>query len=287
MPKAARVNSSKLRSHKLTTAAASGRAATCSASLVDRVVNGLHERADPQTKAWLTNYVKGSSWIGCKMPTVRAVVKSEVPKNISSDALLNSCVTLLQNEAGDAKLAGILLVSEVLPVDGDVALSHCILDRLEADILPHHITNWCTADGVATKVLQRLVLTAGSEGNHSVAMRNLNFSRHGTNFWYRRCGIVSFVNYYKHRSKLPADIGTRLIQAAEYSLLASPEERFTQTGIAWVLRFALLEPEDRNATLAMIVRHGDLWTVEAKKSLMEKLHKSDPKRTQILALGKS
>ena len=118
-------------------------------------------------------------------------------------------------------------------------------------------------------------------------MRILDFSRRGTNLWYRRCGVVCFVNYYKNRTKLPFDIGTRLVQAAEYSLLASPEERFTQTGIAWVLRYALLEPEDRDATLAMIVRHGDLWTVEAKKSLLEKLHKSDPKRTQILALGKT
>jgi hypothetical protein len=249
----------------------------------------LHERADAQTKAWFTNYVKGSSWIGCKMPTVRAVVKEEVPKNVSSsDVLLDSCVSLLQNEACDAKLAGILLVSECLPVDGDVSLSHSILDRLEADVLSqqHHVADWSTADWLATKALRRLVLAAGAEGNHSVAQRILDYAQHGTNLWYRRCGIVSFVNYHKHRANLPSDIGVRLILAAEVSLMSSPEERFTQTGIAWVLRYALLEPEDRDATLTMILRHGNFWTTEAKKSLTEKLSKSDPKRTQIMALGK-
>jgi hypothetical protein len=254
---------------------------------VDRVLQGLHERANAQTKAWFTNYVKGSSWIGCKMPTVRAVVKKEVPKNTSSDVLLDSCVTLLQNEACDAKLAGILLVSEFLPVDGDVSLSHFILDRLEADVLPEHVADWSTADWLATKALRRVVLAAGAEGNHSITSRILDYAHHGTNLWYRRCGIVSFVNYYQHRVKLPTDIGTRLILAAEYSLLTSPEERFTQTGIAWVLRYALLETEDRDAALAMILRHGNLWTTEAKKSLTEKLSKSAPMRTQILALGKS
>jgi hypothetical protein len=291
MPKVNHVRLSKLRSQKLTTAVASKRAgistSSQASSLTDRVLRGLHERADAQTKAWFTNYVKGSSWIGCKMPTVRAVLKGEVPKNASSDVLLDSCVSLLQNEACDAKLAGILLVSEFLPIDCDVSLSHCILDRLEADVLPEHVADWSTADWFATKALQRLALTAGAGGDHSVTQRILDYAQHGTNLWYRRCGVISFVNYHKNRAKLPADIGARVIVAGEVSLLNSPEERFTQTGIAWVLRYALLETEDRDAALTMILRHGNLWTTEAKKSLTEKLSKSDPKRTQILALGKS
>ena len=56
-------------------------------------------------------------------------------------------------------------------------------------------------------------------------------------------------------------------------LLASPDEWFTQTGVAFFLRYALLVKVDKDEAYATIVRHGDLWTAEAKKSLVEKLPK--------------
>jgi hypothetical protein len=82
--------------------------------------------------------------------------------------------------------------------------------------------------------------------------------------------------------------GEKLIEACQQSLLASPDdERFTQTGIAWLLRYMLVQTEDRDAALEMIVRKGHYWNVEAKRSLIEKLNKTDPRRQQILTLGEA
>jgi hypothetical protein len=94
----------------------------------------------------------------------------------------------------------------------------------------------------------------------------------------------SILNFEKKRQQLPDDFGIQLIEACERSLLTSSNERFTQTGIAWVLRYILLEKPEKDLALEMIVKHGSLWTKEAKQSLTEKLGKTDPRRKQISQL---
>ena len=101
--------------------------------------------------------------------------------------------------------------------------------------------------------------------------------------WHRRMGVVPFLDWYKHRLRLPLDFGHRLVDACEANLLASPHERFTQTGIAWVLRYTLVQPE-KDYAASMVYRHGGLWTKEAKKSLVEKLPTSSAMRNKILKL---
>lgn len=250
--------------------------------LSERILQGLHEQADSSTKEWFTNYVKGTVWIGCKTPVVRTVVK-ETTKDLDTndhEVLLNEAIRLLQQEACDGKLAGMLLLQENLPLDQ--LANRVILDRLDAQVLARdHVSDWSSADWFAVRVLQRIVLA----GNHELVHRVLDFTKTGQNLWHRRCGVVAFLHYYKHRDKLPKDISSRLIQACEQSLLASPEMRFTQTGIAWVLRYVLLEQDDRDEALEMIVRHERLWNTEAKRSMTEKMRKSDPRRKQILDLG--
>jgi hypothetical protein len=251
------------------------------------IVTKLQERADVKTKAWFTNYVKGTVWLGCKTPVVRQVVKEVVSGQqqekttpLSSKMLLQQGIALLQNEACDAKLAGMMVLSEQLPIE-ELATAH-VLEKLETQVLAAgHVSDWSSADWFAVRVLQPIVLA----GNFALTQRVLDYTRIGRNLWHRRCGVVSFVHYYKHRSKLPTDIGSKLIAACEISLTTSPEERFTQTGVAWALRYALLENLDKQEAMDMIVRHGSLWNAEAKKSLAEKLNKADPRKKQILSLG--
>jgi hypothetical protein len=45
-----------------------------------------------------------------------------------------------------------------------------------------------------------------------------------------------------------------------------------------------LEKPEKDLALEMIVKHGSLWTKEAKQSLTEKLGKTDPRRKQISQL---
>lgn len=264
------------------------------------IVANLHQHATPATKDWFTNYVKGTTWIGCKLPTVRQCVHDIIPPikslkrtktpqaapALPAPVLLDTAVQLLQQAECDVKLAGMLILSECFPVEQDGLASTVVLDRLEQDVLQaNHITDWSSADWIAMKVLRKIVLEASAEMSPLVVPRILDYTRQGTSLWYRRCGIIPFCHYHKHRDVLPDDIGARVLQACEASLLASPAERFTQTGVAWVLRYRLSREtateEEREAAAAMIVAHGSLWTTEAKKSLTEKLAKSDPLWTKI------
>jgi len=351
-------------------------AATITSSLlVQNVIQGLHQVADPKTKDWFTNYVKGTTWIGCKVPIVRKVVKdvwsrteiksttrtkttttttkSKQKKNAKQGEdeeddeeklkkdepteeedmililVLDSAVTLLQQEECDVKLAGMILLSECMPIQQLV--TRLTLQRLYDDVLlGNHVPDWSSADWFAMRVLRKIVFS--EYGNPTLIDQVLNFTTlqdtSEENYTFvRRCGVVSFLQYDKpaNRKQLPHDFGPKLIQACERSLLTSPDERFTQTGIAWVLRYVLLihptkqslksgktnnnnrkkkktadsddDDDDDNdnindeiideakEAMEMIVRHGPLWTMEAKKSLVEKLSKNDPRRNQILKLG--
>ena len=200
--------------------------------------------------------------------------------------LLNAAVELLQQDECDVKLAGMLLLSEQMSPNQLATKS--TWQRLHEDVLMgNYLQDWSSADWFATKVLRKIVFS----GDHSLVEQVLNLTtipnndeeRH--NYTYvRRCGVVSFLGYEKKRDKLPTKFGQRLIQACEQCLVISPEERFTQTGVAWVLRYVLLQSEESKDALEMILRNGPLWNMEAKRSLVEKIPKNDRRRNQILTL---
>jgi hypothetical protein len=266
-------------------------------SLASLILSGLHQNARPETKQWFTNYVKGSKWIGNKVPSVRKVVhetvKNTCNKPYHQNILIDESIFLMQQEECDAKLAGMILLSEFCPIN-QIEMAREVLDRLIDQILEPqiYITDWSTSDWFAIRILQRMAYggsgassNSSSSDNYELAMKIVNFSRQGTTLWYRRCGIVPFVNYYKHRDKLPPNFGSTLIDAAEQCLLASPQERFTQTGCAWMLRYALLQKEDADYAFQIVTRHAQLWNTEAKKSMTEKLPPRNKLRQKILMLS--
>ena len=279
--------------------------------LQSEIIANLHKHSTQTTKDWFTNYVKGTEWIGCKLPTVRLCVNAVIPpvkktkrkKNkkkedehadlsspaLSAELLLDTSIRLMEQKESDVKLAGMLILSECFPVD-DPSLPLCsvaVLDRLEKSVLDKNfVGDWSSADWFAMKVLRKIALEAPEDQSEEIVQRVLDYTKNGTNLWYRRCGVVPFVQYYKNRDVLPNDMDKRVIHACEESLLASPNERFTQTGIAWVLRY-MVSPEtatkqERKLAGDMILKHSDLWTKEARKSLTEKLTKTDPLARKIL-----
>lgn len=289
--------------------------------LADSIINEMKRRADPHTQAWFTNYVKGSTWIGCKTPIVKQIMKeimvstNKNGKNDNNDVangvVYNDAIVLLKHPASDVKLAGMILLSEYMPVT-DLA-NFDMIDKLENELFLKDATildDWSTIDWFSIRVLQKIIYNSNDtkvqqnqqESSHSgsnndgnndkshIAYRVLNFTNNATtSLWHRRCGVVPFVQYTnpKNRMKLPIDFPVDLIDACERSLLISPTERFTQTAIAWVLRYTLANSHETNYqkyAFDMIVRHGPLWTKEAKKSFTEKLKPNDPIRTAILSL---
>lgn len=315
-------------------------------SLADCIVQSLEERADAKTKAWFTNYVKGSEWIGCKVPTVRSAVRDvmesasrntrsgnneegnltatkkrklreeddEKTTELPHDEIMDSAMRLLQHRACDAKLAGMLLLSEHYPIE-ELATAGT-LDRFDRDLWTadgayssNVIADWSTADWFSNKVLSKMVFCGASRKGrgtskkragidqaiqHDIQRRVLGYaSLPRASLWHRRCGIVAFLQYRKHRDILFPDFGRRLVEACEANLTTSPNERFTQTGIAWVLRYVLATSDDqhtpakdeRDLALDFVCRHGFVWTKEAKKSFCEKMAETDPRRQRIMSLS--
>jgi hypothetical protein len=254
-------------------------------TLVSEIIDGIHRRADKDTKDWFTNYVKGTTWVGCKLPVVRLAVR-EACSSFTDASLLDSAVELLQEEECDVKLSGMLLLSEMMPIE-ELA-TQATLQRLEDEVLlRNHIEDWSSADWFATKVLRKIVFS----GDHRLVHQVLDYTKRNNSddldyTFVRRCGVVSFLFYERNRDKLPTNFGCKLIEACERSLVMSHEQRFTQTGVAWVLRYVLLQEADSKQAMEMILRNGSLWSTEAKKSLVKKLNKNDPKRKEILLLGR-
>jgi len=267
--------------------------------LTSKILSGLTLAADASTRAWFTNYVKGSTWFGCKAPIIRSVVQNAIDESFSDmekpaskrprssqrnfepqAVYLADAVALMQRNECDAKLAGMFLLQ--FHSDGaELASARTLRSLNEQVLLPQGvISDWSTADWFALKVLESM--WRYGEGNHELARQILNAARAPSNgLWHRRASIVAFVNWHKYRDKLPANFGKELVDACEANLLVSPSERFTQTGVAWVLRYVLLDPEERDYAFQVVCKHRDLWNTEAKKSLFEKLPKSHPFRFEL------
>jgi hypothetical protein len=145
-------------------------------SLASDILNGLRKQANPATKAWFENYVKGTTFIGCKTPVVRMVVKnvlvaslklqvkkkkkkkkkkstssrdsdSDDSDNDDSDndnndnVIFHQAIRMLQQDAIDGKLAGMMLLQEHYPLAKLATMK--VLDRLDRDILAtNRVSDW-------------------------------------------------------------------------------------------------------------------------------------------------
>ena len=195
---------------------------------------------------------------------------------------MEDAISLLRHECGDAKQAGIILLCEHEPLS--TLSDEKMLAQLESQVLrtkERYVNDWAVADSLAIKVLKRIW-----KNNPRLAPKILSWaSDESATLWHRRLGIVAFV---KELGSLPKGIDAfQLVNACEDNLLAAPDERFAQTGTAWVTRYALACSDDavREHALNMVVRHGKLWTTEAKKSLVEQITRDAATKERILNLG--
>jgi DNA alkylation repair enzyme len=252
--------------------------------LSEIILQQMIKEADETMKVWSTNYVKGSTWIGCKTPKVRQIMKdimkhynnhhmnydrNQNPLLLSPSSLhlYEEGMKLIKHDASDVKLAGMILLSEYIPIHEIASIS--MIDQLEHELFIQNqnmINDWSTSDWFSIRVLQPIAYyDCNSDEHHEHDHMNHNLSSYPlasrilqwsnkkhTTVWHRRCGIVPFVHHTtkvvasqnKNKNKamkryLPIEFTIQLINACEQNLLSSPLERFTQTGIAWVLRYVL------------------------------------------------
>jgi 3-methyladenine DNA glycosylase AlkD len=176
---------------------------------------------------------------------------------------LSLSLALLREPLGDDKLAGVLLLAEKLADD----LTPADLPRLAALFDEGAVADGNTCDWLAVKLLAQLV-TRKPDGTSFA--RAIAAWRDAPGLWRRRAACIAFVPVAKRGDAAFPGL-TRLVLGVCERTVRDPE-RFAQTGTGWVLRELSLA--DRPAVLAFVERNLPRFSVEALRSVTEKMPKT-------------
>ncbi|NJK72859.1 MAG: DNA alkylation repair protein [Richelia sp. CSU_2_1] len=225
----------------------------------------LAEAGDRKTKEWWEAYLKHSlPFRGLKLPQVRAILHAWIKTENFTDRLpskqLDTALSLIREPWGEDKLAGILIIQEVL-------LKHKSIDW-ESDLPKFaelfdagYIKEWNTCDWFCVKVLNPLIKQQGK----SCATAVMEWCK-ADNLWRKRASVVSFVNIAKQGDRNFPDFTQMLLNTCGVVIQSS--ERFAQTGTGWALRELSLA--DRQAVVDFIQINSTKFSSEGLRYAMEK-----------------
>lgn len=227
----------------------------------------LDRRATLQTKAWWESYLRHAiPFRGVKMGDIRAALhewlaSQGLTAQTAADELMELALALLRKTYAEDKLAGILLLQEVLLPAGTIAWRRD-LPRLAALFQEGAIADWSTCDWFCVRVLGPLAEREGADCARAIAAW-----RDAETLWQRRAAGVAFVNLAgRGEANFPGF--TDMLLAVCAATVQSPE-RFAQTGTGWVLReLSAAEP----ARVAEFVEASiERFSREAIRSATQKL----------------
>jgi 3-methyladenine DNA glycosylase AlkD len=237
--------------------------------LIDPLQQQLSAAGDAKTKAWMEAYLKHSlPFRGLKLPQVRSImhdwVKAEKIVDYPAAEQLELAFALIREPWGEDKLAGTLLIQEVL-IKRKLVDWQTDLPKFAELFDTGHIRDWNTCDWFCVKVLNALIKQQGQACAEAI----LDWC-HADNLWRRRASLVSFVNLAKHGERNFLGFIPQLLTACA-RVIQSPE-RFAQTGTGWVLRELGLA--DQEAVIAFIKTHSTKFSSEGLRYAIEKMPKS-------------
>ena len=188
----------------------------------------LQHHANPHTKAWWENYVKGSSpFLGVKMSAIRNVLhrwhREHIEGSLEQSAQLELALSLFDEPFTEEKLAGTLFLQEILLPAGVLDCERDV-DRFAVLFVDGKIHDWNTCDWFCVKVLGPLILEHGVACAERVAAW-----RSADNLWQARASLVPFVKVAHDSAYYPSIERTCRI-------LIRREERFAKTAVGWILR---------------------------------------------------
>lgn len=196
------------------------------------IQSGLARQADPSTRDWWERYLKGAiGFRGVKMAAIRRLVHDwhdETGHSWKPKQLRDLAIALVRCETAEDKLAGILLLAEILLPAHDIPW-RTELRRWAALFDEGSIADWNTCDWFCVKVLGPLADQSGEECARVIA----GWSR-ARNLWRRRAAGVAFVNLAPQGDDNFAGFEAMLLEVCARTVQSS--ERFAQTGTGWVLR---------------------------------------------------
>ena len=241
---------------------------------VTTIQQRLQMRATLKTRQWWESYLKGAiGFRGTKMADIRVVMHdwhNEAGAGWRPQQLRNLAIELIRQDLTEDKLAGILLIQEIL-IPGGVIPWKTELKRW-AGLFDHgFIHDWNTCDWFCVRVLGPLAAAEGEE----CARRIADWSR-ARNLWRRRAAGVGFVNLAPHGDDNFAGFTSMLLEVCEDTVRHA--DRFAQTGTGWVLRE--LSHAEPARVAGFVQAHLDMMSREAVRMSVAKL--SDADRNRLL-----
>jgi 3-methyladenine DNA glycosylase AlkD len=226
----------------------------------------LNQASDRKIKVWWEAYMKHVlPFRGLKLPQVRAVlhewIKTENFLHQPLSQQFNTALALIQESWGEDKLAGILILQEVL-IKQKLIQWETDLPKFAELFDAGHIKEWNTCDWFCVKVLNSLIKQQGK----SCAIAVMEWCN-ADNFWRKRASVVSFVNLAKQGDRNFSDFTERLLDTC--SIVIQSSERFAQTGTGWALRELGLA--DQSAVIHFIETHSTQFSSEGLRYAIEKM----------------
>jgi 3-methyladenine DNA glycosylase AlkD len=222
---------------------------------LDDLQADLAAHADGAKRAWWDRYLKGEArFRGVSTADIRRLAgawwTSHDGEVLGPAEQLETCLALLRCPMTEDKLAGMLLLGERLIPAGRVACAPAVahFGPLYAE---GHLADWNAVDWFCVRVLGPLIERSGAPCARSIAAWV-----DAAVLWQRRSAVVAFVELA--RSGAYAEL---IVETADRLVL--DEERFAQTGVAWVMReLGTARPD---LTEPFLQRHVDDMSPEARK----------------------
>lgn len=225
----------------------------------------LQERASASKREWWERYPRGAaSFRGVAMADIRTALHAWYEEHALAHRepleQATLATTLIRREHTEDKLAGMLLLQEILLPAGQ--------PRHE-DLLPAFSTlfdegclaDWNAVDWFCVKVLGPLV-----ERDGEPCARAIGDWRTASTVWQRRASAVAFVNLVKRDEPFPGFF--ELVMDSCKVLVGDPQ-RFSQTGAGWVLRE--LSTQDPEGVETFLADHLETMSREAIRNAVKKL----------------
>jgi len=210
---------------------------------------------------------ESAPFMGVKMPVIRTVLyqwhKDNVERILEYAEQLELALSLFDEEYTEEKLAGTLLLQEILLPSGAIKCKRDI-NRFAALFGSKKIYDWNTCDWFCVKVLGPLIRENGLE-----CANRISRWRSAENLWQARACLVPFVKVADSSVYYPN------IEAS-CRVLIRREERFAKTAVGWILRD--VSKHDVAFVRKVIERNIEHFSVESLKNATKYFEKDDQNR---------
>jgi 3-methyladenine DNA glycosylase AlkD len=222
---------------------------------LDDLQSDLELHAEEAKRDWWERYLKGqASFRGVPTPVVRELSVAWWERHdgdgLTAEEQLEACLALLRCPLTEDKLSGMLLLGErLIPrglVDGRSAVPRF------AELYPAgDLADWNAVDWFCVRVLGPLIDVTGDACARAIAGWV-----EAAVLWQRRSALVAFVTLAPsgRYAELIVDTADRLVL---------DQERFAQSGVAWVMRE--LSRERADLTKPFLRRHAGQMSIRTRR----------------------